>query len=318
MRVVFVLPPMSTIIMAQYQHIPIAGAGGEAQATANLPVADAAAFGFPREFRQNRFVYLTISARARGLSIGVNLNPMVNCNFQCLYCEVDRTPPVAVVQFDLGCMTAELRETLDLACRGNLRQLPRYANLPDELLKLRQVAISGDGEPTLAAHFVEALLAVIHLRAVGGLPFFKIVVITNATALDRLEVQTALKFLPRTDEIWAKLDGGTQEYLSRLNGAAVPIEKILRNILLVGRQRPVVIQSLFAAINGAEPPAAEIRQYAQRLKELKDEGAEISLVQIYSANRPMAREECSHLPLKSLSAIAQTVRRVAGLRAEVF
>jgi hypothetical protein len=86
------------------------------------------------------------------------------------------------------------------------------------------------------------------------------------------------------------------------------------NILLVARQRPVVIQSLFPAINGEPPPAREIKQYAQRLKELKEAGAEISLVQIYSATRPMARTGCSHLPLKSLSQIAQTVRRVAGLR----
>jgi hypothetical protein len=90
------------------------------------------------------------------------------------------------------------------------------------------------------------------------------------------------------------------------------------NILLVARQRPVVIQSLFPAIDGAQPPADEIKEYAQRLKELKEAGAEISLVQIYSATRPMARTGCSHLPLKSLSRIAQTVRRVAGLRAEVF
>jgi hypothetical protein len=54
------------------------------------------------------------------------------------------------------------------------------------------------------------------------------------------------------------------------------------------------------------------------LKELKEAGAEISLVQIYSATRPMARTGCSHLPLKSLSQIAKMVRRVAGLRAEIF
>ena len=51
---------------------------------------------------------------------------------------------------------------------------------------------------------------------------------------------------------------------------------------------------------------------------LKSAGAEIPLVQIYSANRPIARSGCGHLPLKTLSQIAQTVRHVAGLRAEVF
>ena len=98
-----------------------------------------------------------------------------------------------------------------------------------------------------------------------------------------------MKSLTSKDEIWAKLDGGTQDYLNRLNGATIPLEKIMGNILLVARQRPVIIQSLFPAINGAPPPAREIKQYAQRLKELKKAGAQIPLVQIYSATRPMAR-----------------------------
>jgi wyosine [tRNA(Phe)-imidazoG37] synthetase (radical SAM superfamily) len=170
----------------------------------------------------------------------------------------------------------------------------------------------------LTGHFVAALQAVVHIRASAVCPYFKIVVVTNSTTLDRPEVQFGLKFLTRTDEIWAKLDGGTQNYLERLNGATIPLEKIMGNILLVACQRPVVIQSLFPAIDGEPPPEREIKEYAQRLKELKEAGAEIPLVQIYSATRPMARTGCSHLPLKELSLIAKTVRRVAGLRAEIF
>jgi hypothetical protein len=41
-------------------------------------------------------------------------------------------------------------------------------------------------------------------------------------------------------------------------------------------------------------------------------------VQIYSATRPIQNAACSHLPLRSLSRIAQTVRLTSGLKAEVF
>jgi wyosine [tRNA(Phe)-imidazoG37] synthetase (radical SAM superfamily) len=294
------------------------GRNGHLRAPVHSLVTHEVAFGYPRDFLENQYVYLVISPRAGGLSIGVNLNPVVKCNLNCLYCEVDRAKPEPVPHFDIKRMAAELHVTFGLTQSGRLRERPRYANLPDDLLQVRHVALSGDGEPTLSSHFAEALQAMAHLRVLGGFPFFKIVVVTNSTALDRPKVQYALKFLKRSDEVWAKLDGGTQAYLNKLNGAKVPLEKILGNILLVGRQRPVVIQSLFPAIDAAPPPAREIKQYAQRLKELKEAGAEISLVQIYSATRPMARSGCSHLPLKSLSQIAQTVRRVAGLRAEVF
>ena len=96
------------------------------------------------------------------------------------------------------------------------------------------------------------------------------------------------------------------------------MEKILSNILTLGRQRPVVVQSLFPAINAEEPPLEEIDQYSRRLLQLKNAGADISLVQIYSANRPSPNSESGHLPLKVLSRIAQTVRQTTGLKAEVF
>lgn len=98
----------------------------------------------------------------------------------------------------------------------------------------------------------------------------------------------------------------------------VPIAKILENILLVARRRPVVIQSLFPTIHGKEPSLEEIAQYVGRLGELKADGAQIALVQIYSATRPVPRTGCGHVPLKVLSRIAQTVRQTTGLKAEVF
>jgi wyosine [tRNA(Phe)-imidazoG37] synthetase (radical SAM superfamily) len=284
-----------------------------------LAVATAeAAYEYPRDFMENQFVYLVISPRAHGLSVGVNLNPLVKCTFHCLYCEIDHAQPARAARFAVTRMAAELDKTLRLAQPERLRQRPRYAKLPDKLLQVRHVTLSGDGEPTLSDHFAEALFEINHLRVRGHIPYFKIVLVTNSTALDRPQVQEGLKVLNREDEIWAKLDGGTQDYLNRLNGTKMPIEKILDNILQLGRRRPVVIQSLFPAINGEEPPAAEIQAYAQRLKELKQAGAQIPLVQIYSATRPMPRMGCSHLPLKSLSQIARTVREVAGLSAEVF
>lgn len=275
------------------------------------------AFGCPRDFLDNRFVYAVVSARARGLSVGVNMNPDKNCNFNCVYCEVHRTGG-AGEQVNVEVMAAELKKTLTLVRAGRLRERPWYHSLPDELLQLRHVALSGDGEPTLSPKFTEALQAVVHVRALGGFPFFKLVLITNATGLDLPHVQQGLKHFTKSDEIWAKLDGGTQAYVNRVNQSDVPLEKVLANILLLGRQRPVVIQSLFPAINEEEPPLEEIEQYSRRLLELKNGGADIALVQIYSATRPSVNSACGHLPLRVLSRIAHTVRQTTGLKAEVF
>lgn len=280
------------------------------------PPARETAFDRTRDWLGNRFVYAVISSRAGGLALGVNMNPDRLCNFDCSYCEVDRRSHSPERHLLVDVMAAELHRSLLAVRQGQLRSRPWYHSLPAELLQLRHVALSGDGEPTLAPKFVEAVQAVARVRALGG--FFKIVLLTNGTGLDQPEVLRGLEVLTKSDDIWIKLDGGTQAFLDKVNRPNVPLEKILGNILLVGRQRPVVIQSLFPAIHGEEPPLEEIQEYAQRLKELKAGGAQISLVQIYSAAHPGVHAEWGHLPLRVLSQIAQTVRQVSGLRAEVF
>ena len=246
------------------------------------------------------------------------MNPDKFCNFDCVYCEVNRAEPVREAHLDVGIMAGELESTLELVRCGRIRERSNYQRLPDELLKLRHVALSGDGEPTLSPNFAEAVQAVVHVRALGGFPSFKIVLITNASGLDLPEVQCGLKLLTLRDEIWAKLDAGTQEYMSAVNKTECAIEKILANILRLARQRPVVIQSLFPSLNGAEPPESEIEAYVERLKELKAGGAQIPLVQIYSASRPTLNPRFGHLSLRALSRIARRVREATGLTAEIF
>ena len=42
-----------------------------------------------RQLLQNRYVYAVVSRRAKGLSIGINLNVDKICNFDCPYCQVE-------------------------------------------------------------------------------------------------------------------------------------------------------------------------------------------------------------------------------------
>jgi wyosine [tRNA(Phe)-imidazoG37] synthetase (radical SAM superfamily) len=276
------------------------------------------AFGRPRGFLGNRFVYAVISQRAHGLSLGINFNPDKYCNFDCAYCEVNRGVPGQDTKVDLEVMAAELEELLTLTYQGRLRELPYFRTVPEELLALKEVALSGDGEPTLSPQFVEIVREVVHVRSCGKFPFFKLVLITNTAGLDLPQVQLGLQLLTSRDEIWAKLDAGTQEYMNRVNRANLSLEKVMANILLIGRQRPMIIQSLFPLLDGQEPPPEEIGQYVSHLLNLKQSGAQIALVQVYSAHRPSHHPNCGHLPLKSLSRIAQRVREMTGLHAEVF
>ena len=275
-------------------------------------------FGRPPEFLGNRFVYAVLSQRAHGLSIGINLNPDKVCNFDCAYCEVNRSVSARATIVDLDVLATELENLLTLTHERRLREFPYFQNVPQELLTLKGVALSGEGEPTLSPQFAEIVREVVHVRSRGKFPFFKMVLITNTSGLDLAEVRKGLQLLTSRDEVWAKLDAGTQEYMNTVNRADVSLEKVLANILRVGRERPITIQSLFPLLDGQEPPPEEIELYVQHLLDLKNDGARISLVQVYSAHRPSHHPNCGHLPLRSLSRIVQRVREVTGIPAEVF
>lgn len=274
--------------------------------------------GCARDFLGQRFVYLVISSRARGLSVGVNLNPDKACNFDCVYCEVDRSTPPLACQLDITAMAAELERTLQLVASDALKERPEFASLPPALLSLKHVTLSGDGEPTQCPLFREAVEAVTHLRASSRVPFFRLVLITNASGLDLPTVQEGLRLFTPYDEVWAKLDVGTQRGMEQINRTKMPLAKILANILQTARTRPVIIQSLFTSVDGQRLPESEILACAEQLKALKEAGAHIPLVQIYSATRPSPNGHCRHLDLRELSAIARQVRSISGLNAEVF
>jgi wyosine [tRNA(Phe)-imidazoG37] synthetase (radical SAM superfamily) len=226
--------------------------------------------------------------------------------------------PVTEKVLDVGVMAEELDKTLFLVRSGKIREHGVYRELSDELLQLRHVALSGDGEPTLCPNFADAVQVVAHTRARPPHSFFKIALITNGTGLDSPSVQSGLQSFTSDDEIWIKLDAGAARYMDRVNRSEVPLEKVVANMMLVGRQRPIIIQSLFPLLLGQEPAAEEIDEYIGLLGHLKNGGTRISLVQVYSATRPMARPDCGHLRLRTLSQISQRIKAETGLRAEVF
>src|SRR3989442_7509004 len=113
------------------------------------------AFGCRRDLLETRCVYTVVSSRARGLSVGVNMNPDKFCNFDCVYCEVNRAEPVRDTHLDVDVMAEELQATLALVRCGRIRERSNYQSLPIEVLQLGQVTLSGDVQPTLSPNFTE-------------------------------------------------------------------------------------------------------------------------------------------------------------------
>src|SRR3954469_17224907 len=247
-----------------------------------------------RSWRQNRYVYPVISRRSKGLSIGVNLNPDMVCNFDCVYCSVDRTVPPTIREVDLAVLREELDHLIGLASSGELFGQSPFDQTPEQLRRVNDVAFSGDGEPTSFQQFGEACRIGAELLAKHGRGDVKLVVITNATLFHQQRVQAALAFLDaHNGEIWAKLDAGTEPYYRMIERTSIPLDRVVGNILEAGRVRPIVVQSLFLRLDGEGPSAGEMEAYVGRLKGLVDGGCRIKLVQVYTVARGTAVAECT-------------------------
>lgn len=273
----------------------------------------------PRSFRENRYVYPVVSRRAGGVSIGVNLNPDKSCNFDCVYCQVDRAQPGSRDFVDLQRLAAELDTTLCDALSGRLFKDPLFAATPLPLRRVNDIALSGDGEPTTYRNFEQVVAVCAAARQRAGHPDLKLVLITNASMFHRPGVQRALEVLDRSGgEIWAKLDAGTEDYFRRIARSAVPFSRILENLCLAAQTRPIVIQSLFLRLAGEGPSADEQEAYCQRLAEIVAAGGKIKLVQVHTVARKPAEPSVTPLDRAELESLADRVRRRVGLRVEVY
>ncbi|HEY3322887.1 MAG TPA: radical SAM protein [Planctomycetota bacterium] len=274
----------------------------------------------PRVFREFTYVYPVLSRRSGGVSVGINLNPDKACNFDCIYCQVDRTQTPQQIFVAIPKLLEELESVLrGLAPGGSYWSAPEFVALPPEKQRVADVAFSGDGEPTTFRNFSEIVRCCVELKERLGFVDAKLVLITNATGLDRPDVRAALALMDQhRGEVWAKLDAGSPEYFARIDRTEFPFPKILDNIAACAQARETVIQSCFMRLGGQGPSFEEISQYVARLRDIVARGGRIKLVQVYTVARRPAESLVSSLDAATVDAIAERVRREAQLPAKAF
>jgi wyosine [tRNA(Phe)-imidazoG37] synthetase (radical SAM superfamily) len=272
-----------------------------------------------RTFQDNVYVYAVVSRRSKGVSIGVNLNPDKICNFDCIYCQVDRKTPPVVRDVDVPRLLEELEDMLDLVTSGQLFAIERFRDTPPALRRLNDIAFSGDGEPTTCPEFLRIVEVAAAIRERRDLNDVKLVLITNATMFHRPLVQQGLAILDANNgEIWAKLEAGTEMYYQQIDRTTISFQRVLDNITEAAKARPIVIQAMFLRMHDQPPTAEELEAFCDRLNEITGAGGRITLVQVYTVARVPAESWVTALTNAEVDAIVELVRRRTGLAAEAF
>ena len=273
-----------------------------------------------RIWQDFHYAYPVISRRSKGVSLGINLNPDKVCNFDCVYCEVDRSTPGPRSDVDVAQLEREVAALLDLTVDGALFATTPFNTARPEQRRLNDLAFSGDGEPTTAPEFAEAVACVARLKAARGLDAVKLVLITDSTRLQAPGVVRGLEIMMANQgEIWGKLDAGSEAYYREINRSKVPFARVLDNLAATAKRWPITIQTLFLEWRGQGPSPAEVDAYLERLRELQAQGGVLQGIQLYTVARPTPEPEARPLKSAVMDALAGTVRAgLPGVPVEVF
>ncbi|MGA2546727.1 MAG: hypothetical protein ABSF43_09280 [Rectinemataceae bacterium] len=264
-----------------------------------------------RDREAGRIVYPVVSRRSGGLSLGVNLFPDAKvCTFDCPYCEVFLASGPSV-GFSIADLEEEFENFLDRVYPDSWAPEP-----------LRDVCISGNGEPTASPRLGEVLelCARVKRSHTDILGSASLVVITNSTGFLDPAVSALLGRFSRDEGlvIWAKLDAGGEDLFHLMSGANVPLDRIAGGVLSFARRRPIVIQTMLCEIEGRSPSDGDLADYAALLSRLVAGGARVDEVHLYTFARPSPGGRCAALSDETLRRHAAFVRGVTGLPVRAF
>jgi len=240
------------------------------------------------------YVYPVISRRSGGLSIGINLNPNNACNWRCIYCQVPDLQRGASPEIELKRVKDELEGILDEVIHGDFYD---HYDVAENLRAIKDIAISGNGEPTSAKNFDEIVELVSQIiRQFTLQDKIKLVLITNGSLAGKEVVQSGMSTMSSINgEIWFKLDSGTDAGLNTINNAGISIERVKENLKIVSGLCPTWLQTCVFKLDGELPSKNERKSYLQFLSCLKKEGIRINGVLLYGLARPSMQVEAPRL-----------------------
>ena len=261
-----------------------------------------------RELSGLKYIYSVISRRAGGLSIGINLNVNNACNWQCIYCEIPNLTRGSPPPIELDVLENELRLFLHDIIHGDYMQ----KNVAIEDRHLKDIAFSGNGEPTSAAEFPQVILIVKKiLQEFDLLHKIKIRLITNGSLMHEASVLKSIEMLEEINgEVWFKVDAATEETIKTVNQVNLKPNQILERLLNTANICPTFVQTCIFMINGKSPDDKDIDAYIELINKAKKI---IKGVHLYGLARPSLQPRAKDLGRISEEELKNIAKKLIGL-----
>ena len=258
-----------------------------------------------------RYVYPVVSRRARGVSVGINLNTNNACNWRCIYCQVPGLVRGAPPPVDLALLERELRGFLHELLHGDFMR----RRVPEGMRRINDIAFSGNGEPTAAAEFARVVELVGELKQELALPpDIKLVLISNGSLIHRDNVRQGLRRMAQVNgEVWFKLDRASETGMALVNDTRIGMGSVRENLAAAIALCPTWLQICWFALDGEPPGKQDEDDYLEFLSGLPRDGIGPQGVLLYTLARPSLQVEASRLTALSAQQMEAFAARIRGL-----
>jgi len=239
------------------------------------------------------YVYPVVSRRAGGLSLGINLNTNNACNWRCIYCQVPDLIRGAPPPVDLDALEEELSVFLSQILIGSYLE----DQVPKGQRRLNDIAFSGNGEPTSAPNFADAVKTIHGVRVRANVPeVIKTVLITNGSLMHQHKVMKGVKDLAGINgEVWFKIDRATVEGAQLINDTKINKSRIMSNLEASAKACPTWIQTCLFKLDGLHPADSDLDAYVQLIGEAVARGIPFKGILLYGLARQSHQPESARL-----------------------
>jgi wyosine [tRNA(Phe)-imidazoG37] synthetase (radical SAM superfamily) len=209
-------------------------------------------------------IFGPVASRRFGKSLGIDLSPRgKQCNFDCIYCELEPAPTVESYREVLP--VERVLEEL----RGALKRHP----------DIDVLTLTANGEPTLYPHLGELVDGIDRIRGE-----VRTLILSNASTIHRPEIREILR---RIDTVKLSLDCATPRCFRRIDrpDASVDLERIKEGMLQFRREYRGALIVEILVVEGINDKEREIRALDDFLKILKPDRIDLGTI-----DRPPAYE----------------------------
>ncbi|MEZ0323389.1 MAG: radical SAM protein [Hydrogenothermaceae bacterium] len=204
-----------------------------------------------------RYIFGPVLSRRFGLSLGIDLSPQTkSCNFDCLYCELERADPVSKIENEPP-VEDILKEVSDWLSKNGYPEV---------------ITVTANGEPTLYPNLYSLIDGLNNIKGKS-----KTLILSNGSKINDKNVREALK---KFDIVKLSLDAADQKSFEKVDRPlkGIRIEEIIEGMVSFRKEYNGILVIEVLVVKNINDKVEFIKKIVDACRRINPDRVDISTV----------------------------------------